>query len=214
MAQDYASSIAGAAIRVTRLNSDGSLVTGASASYIMSAFISVSFTPEYEEGEEFTQKTASGGVCVSYKENDTLKRVALEVAVCNPDPEFTELVAGGTILSTSGNTLGYASPLAGVDANPNGVALEVWSKAIQNGKSATVNPFFKWVFPYASLRPSGDRVIEQGIMGNTFEGFGLGNAAFGTGPAGDWVYPSASPYAYARVASAPSGSGYLTVPIV
>lgn len=214
MAQDYASSIAGAAIRVTRLNADGTLVTGASASYLMTAFISVSFTPEYEEGEEFTQKTASGGVCVSYKAPDTLKRVTLEVAVCNPDPEFTQLVSGGQILATAGNTLGYASPLAGVDANPNGVALEVWSKAIAGGKSAAVNPYFKWLFPYASLRPSGDRVIEQGIMANTFEGFGLGNSGFGTGPDASWAFPSDSPYAYARVATAPSGQGFQAVPVV
>lgn len=85
MAQDYASSIAGAAIRVTRLKADGTLATGESASYIMESFISVSFTPEYEEGDEFVQKDANGRVCVTYKAPDTLKRVTLEVAICNPD---------------------------------------------------------------------------------------------------------------------------------
>lgn len=214
MAQDYAASIAGAAIRVTRLNADGTLITSASGSYVMSTFISVSFTPEYEEGDEFTQKDANGGVCVTYKSPDTLKRVTLEVAICNPDPEFTELVSGGTILSTGGATVGWAAPEAGVDANPNGVALEVWSKAIQSGKTAPTNPYFHWVFPYAILRPSGDRVIEQGIMANTFEGWALGNSGFGVGPsaAAPWPFPSTTdrPYSYARTATAPSGNGFVT----
>lgn len=213
MAQDYAASIAGVSIRVARLNQDGSLVTGPSASYVMSSFISVSFTPEYEEGDEFTQKDANGVVCTTFKAPDTLKRVTLEVAICNPDPEFTEMVAGGTILATGGNTVGYAAPEAGIDPNPNGAALDVWSKAIQNGKIAPVNPYYRWVFPYVVLRPSGDRVIENGIMAQTFEGWGLGNAAYAEGPTGDWAFPEVTdrPYAYARVATAPSGNGYQAV---
>lgn len=213
MAQDYAASIAGAAIRVTRLNADGTLVTSASASYVMTSFISVSFTPEYEEGDEFTQKDANGSVCVTYKSPDTLKRVTLEVAICNPDPEFTELVSGGQILSTGGTTMGWAAPEAGVDANPEGVALEVWSRAIQSGKNAPANPYFHWVFPYAMLRPSGDRVIEQGIMANTYEGWALGNSGFAEGPdsANPWPFPEATnvPYMYARTATAPSGNGFV-----
>jgi len=214
MAQDYAASIAGEIIRVTRLNADGTLASGATSTYLQSSFISVSFTPEYEEGDEFTQKDASGQVCVTYKAPDTLKRVSLEIAVCNPDPEFTQLVSGGTLIENAAGdqVIGYAAPLAGVDANPNGVAIEVWSKAIKEGKSASSLPFFRWVFPYAVLRPSGDRVIEQGIMANTFEGWALGNAGFGTGPGGDWDFDDPNiplaPYAYARVATRPTGQGF------
>lgn len=211
MAQDYASSIAGSAIRVTKLNADGTLATATpNYAYTMTSFISVSFTPEYEEGEEFTQKDATGAVCVTYKAPDTLKRVTLEVAICNPDPEFTQLVSGGSLLTTGGNVDGYAAPLAGVDGNPNGIALEVWSKAIQNGKSAANKPYFHWIFPYAVLRPSGDRVIEQGIMANTFEGWALGNVGFSKGPDDAWPWPNAtaSPFAYGRVATSPSGNGW------
>jgi len=211
MAQDYAASIAGVALRVTRLNADGTTATGAKSSYVMSSFISVSFTPEYEEGDEFTQKDANGVVCVDYKAPDTLKRVTLELAVCNPDPELTELIAGGTVLTDGlDNVVGYAAPLVGTDPNPNGASLEVWSRAIQNGKNAPVNPYFKWVFPYVVLTPSGDRVIENGLMAQTFSGWGLGNAAFDDGPANDWDFPADRPYAYARVATAPSGNGWVT----
>ncbi len=211
MAQSYAASVQGAAVRVTRLNSTGTTTSGVSASYVLNSFIRVSFTPEYEEGDEITEKTADGSVCVTYKAPDTLKRVTLEVAICNPDPEFTELISGGTLLTQSGQSVGWAAPLVGVDANPNGVALEVWSYAVANGTRAGTNPYFRWLFPYVQLRPTGERVIENGLMANTFEGYGVGNVAFGDGPQNDWTYVSDRPYAYVRSATAPVGlNGYQT----
>lgn len=215
MAQDYAASMMGQAIRVTRLRADGSTATGASASYVMSGngLISFSFTPEYEEGDEFNQKGADGTVCASYKAPDTLKRVTLEIAVCNPDPEFTALLSGGTLLTNGGQTVGWASQQVGVDESGYGVSVEVWSLAIQNGKPASNNRYFHWLFPYAVLRPSGDRVIENGILANSFEGWGAGNLAFGDGPQNTWPFPSATdrPYLYTRTNSAPIGfTGYQT----
>jgi hypothetical protein len=63
------------------------------------------------------------------------------------------------------------------------------------------------------MRQSGDRVIENGLMANTFEGYGLGNANFGSGIDGRWEFPVAAerPYAYARTSWAPTGlSGFYT----
>lgn len=293
MAQDYASSIQGAAVRVSRLASDGSLASGTTASYVMTTFMRVSFTPEFEEGEDITEKGADGLICVSYKTNDTLKRVTLEVAICEPDPEFTEILCGGTILSSTGTSVavtnkvltsnvatltttsahgfavgdtvvvagvdatfngtyvvtvvgsattfsyalvatnvtstaasgtaagpvrsvGYAAPLVGVDANPYGAGLEVWSKAIQAGRPAASNPYWQWVFPYVQLRPTGERVVENGLMANVFSGWGTANTQFANGThhhtASPWAFNTDRPYAYARTATAPVGvKGYVTI---
>lgn len=212
MAQDYASSISGQVVRVTRLEADGTLATGPSASYVLPEFISVSFTPEYEDGDEFNQKAANGAVCVTYKAPDTLKRVSLEVAICNPDPEFSEILAGGVILSEGGQSVGYAAPEIGVDAMPYGAALEVWSLAIQSGKPAANKRYWHWVFPYVTMRPSGDRVIENGILANTFEGSGVGNSGFDQGPDDTWPFISDRAYQYARTSTAPINQrGYVAV---
>lgn len=212
MAQDHAASISGQLIRVSRLESDGSIATGPSASYVMRSFISVSFTPEYEDGDEITQKNAAGEVCVSYQLPDTLKRVTLELAICEPDPEFTEILAGGDILVTSGQSVGYQAPEIGVDAMPFGAALEAWSLAIQNGKPAANNRYWHWIFPYVVMRPSGDRVMENGLLANTFEGWGVGNASFGGGPDESWAFGSDRAWAYARTDSIPaSTNGYVAV---
>jgi len=50
-------------------------------------------------------------------------------------------------------------------------------------------------------------VIENGLLANTFEGFGLGNINFGTGPDGRWEWPSVTdrPYMFSRDDWAPIG---------
>lgn len=216
MAQDYAASVSGTHIRVSRLNPDGSIKTGANASYVTSAFLSLSMTPEYEDGDEFTSKAADGTVCASYKAADTLKRVSLEIAICNPDPEFTELISGGLLLAETGtpaNSLGWAAPEIGKDAmNGGAVAIEAWSRAIIDGKPAATNAFWHWLFPWSVMRPSGDRVLENGLLGVSFSGYSVGNELFGDGPAVPlWPYTSGRAFAYARTASVPSGSGYQAV---
>ena len=219
MAQNYAASVQGVAIRVSRLDATGKPVVSPTGSYVMNAFLRTSFTPEYEEGERITEKNASGAVCVDFKAPDTLQRVTLELAICNPDVELTEMLAGGTLLVASGvapqDNIGYAAPEAGVDSNPNGCGLEVWSLAIQGAKRATSLPFF----PSVQMRPTGDRTMENGLMANVFSGTGDGNAAFAQGPVATgattaWPYPAvtARPYAYTRTAAAPTGvNGYVPV---
>jgi hypothetical protein len=213
--QDYAASIQGVSIRVTRLDAAGNLLNTPGDSYTTSAFIRVSFTPEYEEGDEITEKAADGTVCVVYKSPDTLKRITMELAICEPDPELTQLLSGGLLLRKNLGTfatpnrksIGWSSPAVGDDPAATGVAIECWSHAIKDGKKSSTLPYFHWVFPYAKVRQSGDRVIENGLLANTFEGYGLGNSLFGTGLDGRWEYPVATerPYSYARTTWAPTG---------
>ncbi len=211
MAHDNASSVAGMAIRLTRLTASGELVTGPSASYVTKKFVSLGFTPEYETGDEFTTKAADGSVCVTWKAPDTLKRVTLSIAICDPDPEFTHMIAGGELLSSGGSSVGYKAPLVGVDATPNGVAIEVWSIANVGGRQAATNPYWHWVFPYAQMHQAGERAIQNDLLATSFEGWGVGNVGFGDGPAAPlWPFAADAPVAYARTTTIPVGSGYQT----
>jgi hypothetical protein len=113
----------------------------------------------------------------------------------------------GTYASANRQSIGWASPAVGDDPSGNGVAIECWSFAVKDGKRAATMPYFHWVFPYVKLRQSGDRVIENGMLATTFEGYGLGNSAFNTGLDSRWEFPVATerPYSYARSAWAPTG---------
>lgn len=124
---------------------------------------------------------------------------------------ITSTASSGTVTGPI-TTTGWSAPTAGVEALPNGVALEVWSRAIVAGRPATVNPYWRWLFPFQKMRLTGDRVLENGMMANTFEGWGVGNSSFGDGPQNDWLYASDRAYQYIRSASAPIGlNGYQTV---
>ena len=215
--QEYAASIQGVSIRVTRLDSAGNLLNGAGDSYVTSAFMRVSFTPEYEEGDEITEKNANGIVCVTYKAPDVLKRITMELAICEPDSEISQLISGGLLLRKTidgvSKSVGWAAPGVGDDPAGNGVAIEVWSHAVKDGKRSSVLPYFHWVFPFVKMRQSGDRVIENGMLATTFEGYGLGNPQFGAGLDGRWEFPVAAerPYSYARTDWAPQGlQGFYT----
>lgn len=213
--QDYAASIQGVSVRITRLDAAGNLGTNPGDSYTTSAFMRLSFTPEYEQGDEIVEKSANGVICVSYRAPDTLKRVTMELAICEPDPELTQLVSGGLLLRKNVGTfaapdrksIGWAAPGVGDDPAGLGVAIECWSFAVADGKRASTLPYFHWVFPYARLRQSGDRVIENGMIATTFEGYALGNSTFGSGPDERWEFPTATerPYSYARASWAPTG---------
>ena len=209
MAHDNAGSVGGMAIRVTKLDSSGNLVTGASASYVTKKFVSLGYTPEYEDGDEFTTKAADGSVCQSWKTARTLKRVTITIALCDPDPEFSQIIAGGTLLTANGKTVGWAMPTVGADATPNGVAIEVWSMAISGGRQTTTDRFWHYVFPYAQMQYSGERAIQNDLAATSFEGWAVGNPGFGDGPAAPlWPFSTDAPAQSARTNSIPVGTGY------
>jgi hypothetical protein len=139
----------------------------------------------------------------------------MELAICEPDPELTELMSGGLLLrknlgtfaSPDRKSIGWSSPGIGDDPAGNGVAIECWSFAVKDGKRAATLPYFHWVFPYCRMRQSGDRVIENGMLASTFEGYSIGNSLFGDGLDERWEFPLATerPYSYARASWAPTG---------
>jgi len=214
---EHAASVQGVALRVTKLDPSGAPLTGPKSAYITDAFMSFGFTPEYTTGDEIEEKSANGAVCIYYQGPDVLKRVTFSLAICNPDPELHEILIGGDILmegSPGTEVVGYAAPETGTDATPNGIAMEIWSRAIVGGRPAPTNPFWRFVFPYAKLRLSGDRVLENGAMANEFEGYGVGNAQYGEGASttDPWEYETGRAFQYARAATAPVGKNdYLAI---
>jgi hypothetical protein len=208
---DYAASVQAVGLRVSKLDATGAPIIGATSAYVTKAFTRFSWTPEYEEGEEISTVAGDGTQCVFFKMDDTLKQVNMELEICKPQPEIHEILAGGTLLTETTENVGWAMPAVGTVAAPNGVGIEVWSRAIVNGRPASVNPYWRWVMPYVKTRLEGDRTLENGALASVFSGIGLGNSTFGDGPGNDWDYTSSSALAYARDAAAVTTEGYFTV---
>ena len=101
------------------------------------------------------------------------------------------------------------------------MGVEVWAQAVVNGKAASGQPYWHYVFPFQQFALDGDRVVENGSLATVFTGVGGGNLPFGTGPnldttgvtplpsdtAWDWEFPAYCdrPYLYSRSLDAPVG---------
>jgi hypothetical protein len=100
--------------------------------------------------------------------------------------------------------IGYRAPEVGGDPLPNGVSVELWSRAVVDGAFATDLPYIHWVIPRARLRLSDTLTLgAEDAMTPTFEGFTIQNPNWGDGPEGDWEFGSDRVWQYARVATVP-----------
>lgn len=211
-ARDGASSINGEWMRVTKLVETGGIDSGYPV-LNTNGFMTASFSPVFEEGDEINDKAADGSVCVTWKNDDTLTRLDFALSVCSPDPEITAMLSGGAVVKdASDNIVGYSSMGVG-DVVGSPLAIEIWSIANIDGKPAADAPYWHWVFPYVKIRYDGDREFSNGRLSNEFSGRALGNAALVTAglnpanPTDDFVkYRTAlvNPFTYVRTTGVPN----------
>lgn len=209
------SSIQGVALQVTQLNQNGTPRVGTNTSYVTTQFMKFGYTVEYSKGVEIEEKAADGSICVYFQADDIIKRLTLSLEICNQSPDLAMLVTGGDVLQSVSNAAfgsGYALPEWGALANPNGSAIEVWSKAIVNSRVSPTFPYWRWVFPECKMYFTGERAMDNGAMANAFSGYGIGNSSYGAGARGDWPFETDRAVVYAQAATAPIGvNGYVTV---
>lgn len=197
---DFASSVQGLRLRITPLNIDGTVVNDGHV-LTTDGFISATFSLEFVDGDEIAEKNASGIVCIPWKAPDSLKRANFSLSVCSPDPETTAMLTGGDLLWESTTIVGYKAPLVG-DAPVKPVAIEIWSYANVGGKPASGDSYYRWLFPYVTLRYDGDREFSNSALINQFSGQGLGNSAL---TMASWTWGGFDrPFAYVRTGTLPS----------
>jgi hypothetical protein len=124
--------------------------------------------------------------------------------------------AVNVVTATPGDNLtdiGYRAPEVGVDPNPNGISIELWSRAVQDGAFAAELPYFHWTLPRSYVRPSDAWALSgEDPMLPAFEGYCNQNKNWGTGPADDWPYESDRVWQFVRVAAIPDLSqGFVAV---
>ncbi len=210
-ARDGASSINGTWMRVTKLTDTGEIQAGYPV-LSTQGFMTASFSPVFEDGDEINEKAADGSVCVTWKNDDTLTRLDFALSVCSQDPEITAMLSGGAVVKDEDeNIIGYSSMGVG-DVVGSPLAVEIWSIANLAGKPAVDQPYWHWVFPYVKIRYDGDREFANGRLANEFSGRALGNDALtDTGlnpinPTDDFViYRDAlvNPFTYVRTTGQP-----------
>lgn len=118
--------IFGKRIRVSRMNSCCTPVTGGSCAEISTdGFISLSLSSEVEDGAEVVTKKASGALCINQKAPNAFKRFTLEMEFCGVDPDLLAFMTNmATYQDWAGNTSGVTVYEGTVE---NRFGLEIWT---------------------------------------------------------------------------------------
>lgn len=182
---DCLPSIQACAMRVARLDAAGVPAVGAENLYVTRGLITLTATPVWRDGDEFEVVTACGDLGLNFTDRSRMKRLDVEFNVVAPDPEFTELVAGGEVL-TDGQAVGWAAPALLAAPTDYGVSIELWSKRVGlDGAIDATFPYYRWVLPRGYYRV-GAKNFQNGPMDNPFSGYAVENAGWATGPTYDW----------------------------
>lgn len=211
MTYDGAGSLFALGMRLTKLASDGTLLAGANNSYTTDSLIQAQLGLEYESGDEITQKNGSGAICLTYQAPDTLKRGTIKsLQVCDPDPNVLQFLMGGRVLQRGAAEVGYQAPAVGQNATPNGVSIELWTRAIINGAQSG---YMWWVIPRAQLTPSKEWELSgANPLIPEFDGTCNQNPNWLDGPDNTWEFDSGGVWQYAEMSTIPSLTrGFRTV---
>jgi hypothetical protein len=209
MVYDGAGTLFALGVRVAKLDLDGKPTVGAGNAYVSEALVKVEIGLEYEDAKQVTQLNGSGVACVNYQAPYTLKRGSIKgLQICTPDPNLLSFLIGGDVISDAAtptpHDIGYRAPQTGVEETPNGVSLEFWTRAVIGSTLAGTLPYFHWVIPRAFLIPAGSWVLDgESAMLPEFDGYGVQNSGWGSGPNDDFGSPSDRVWQYVREATKP-----------
>lgn len=174
--------VRGKRIRVTRLNSCGTPPDyGEACAFVVSkGFVTVTMSPQNEEGAELTQLTADGELCVNSQSKHNFKRWQLSIELCEVDPELVSLLTRVTLeTDADGDVVGFRSVEGKIDEE---FAFELWSGV---GEQDCVNgeEYGYLLFPWVAGGVFEDLTIENGVATTTISNsFTQAGGAWGVGP--------------------------------
>lgn len=183
MAAICATPIKGTVIRFVKVDVCGVPVTGASSLVVASSgFISVEMEPQYEDGEEFFERTADGEACVNQKDDPVLKRVQLSVELCEVDPALANYILSASALLDGSDTIGFKLS----EGKPtNHFSMEVWQRVAGAGACGAggVPRYIYNAWPNTGSVKMGTYTIENGKSSFKFTGeTAAASSLWGDGP--------------------------------
>lgn len=147
--------IKGIAMRVIKVDECGCPVTGVDSFLAVSdGFISIDPSPQYDEGETFQTRKASGEFCVNEQDDPNFSRFNLGINWCSLNPDVLSVVTGQTLMTGGVAVTGALVTGCGIGWEEGLVteryALQVWQKvAGSNACDATgAQRYVKWTFAH------------------------------------------------------------------
>ncbi len=159
-----ATPIKGTALRVVALDTCGNPITGTGSLVVVSSgFVSVEMEPEYEDGEEFFERTADGIACVNQIDPPSLKRMNLTIQLCEVNVSAVAFMTSARELTVGTPTTGTGFAVA--EGEPvNRFSLEVWQRVAGSGACdpSGAQRFIYHAWPNVGNTRFGSYTVENG----------------------------------------------------
>lgn len=175
-------------MRITRLDNCGRPLYGPDSQVVTDGFVSVEFSPEIQEGEDYTVRNAAGNLCVSDKGPDALQWFNVSIEFCRVDPCLWTIMnpAWPVVRNAQGEITGMRIGEKFDDTQ--GFALELWPKVTSQGaicdddvtEDADPNGYF--LLPYVIGRAPESWSFEDAALTFTLNGRSKGGSLWGRGP--------------------------------
>lgn len=163
-----ATPIKGTHLRIVALDVCGVPITGASGLVVTTkGFVSVGMEPQYQEGEEFFERTADGTPCVNQRDDPTLTRMQLTIDFCEVNVLGASWITSARALASGGPITGggTGTGFAVAEGNPtNRFSLEVWQEVAGSGAcdETGAQRFIYNAWPNVGASQIGEYTIENG----------------------------------------------------
>lgn len=156
-----AAPIKGTHYRMVKIDACGNPVTGADSVIVSKAFVQVQNDPQYEDGQEFFERTADGTVCVNQKDDPVLKRFMVTIDFCEVNVTGASYMMSARELAVTNTGYGFAVS----EGQPtNRYSLEVWQQVAGSGAcDASGNQLYVYhAWPNLGATKLGGYTIENG----------------------------------------------------
>lgn len=184
--------VRGKRLRATRVDRCGMPLAGPKAQLVTKGFISVKYTQEMKDAEDYEQTNADGDNCVVDRSAPQIKWANVEAQLCDVDVELLSMLTGLP------QVLDYANKPAGFRINDTvqvdeGAALELWSGTAGDDcdeptddailKAETfVAEYGYWLAPAVVEGTIGDIEIGASVATFTITGRAVSAPRWGRGP--------------------------------
>lgn len=176
-------------LRVTALDSDGSVASGPNNSYVSDSPIQLAVTPEIKAGTSTDVTNGCGCTCATRRTDDEFLRWGVSLQLCAIEPALVSMLLGADLHEDDSDVpipIGWDWPTQpGCAGTSTLVAVEAWSEAWDY--DSQVEAPFQWIYwLFLSVKFHQDSfTLADGFMLPQYAGTTRGNAAWGLGPYND-----------------------------
>lgn len=176
--------VRGSVMRLTRLDSCGVPVVGASTTVVSDGFVQIAFSPQYEGPDPIRKKNANGNLCVNDPGCASLAQIDAEIQFCGVDPNAFNIIAGAPLVlddaTPTPNTVGF-SIRAGQTCQTR-FALEVWTDEVDQPCTAGVKAYGYMLLPMLLNPQFGDWTVANDAIDFTISASSFQGNGWGVGP--------------------------------